>query len=154
MNLKARALRWLAQREHSRAELRAKLLRRLRAEAGDAGFAADAAAAQVDELLDWLAAHRYLDEARFVEARVAARSARFGNRRIEGELRQHGAALDPAGAAALRASEAARAREVRARRFGAAPADAAARARQARFLAGRGFSSDAIRQALLGPADD
>lgn len=184
--LKARALQWLSQREHSRAELRGKLLRRLALEqraavvraaaaaAGAAGAAAgggsaelDAAveatdvpdradaAAQVDELLDWLAANRYLDDRRFVESRLNARTARYGNRRIESELKQHGVALDDASAAALRGSELARAREVWQRRFGGRPpVDAAERVRQARFLAGRGFSGEAIRRALRGDTDD
>lgn len=76
------------------------------------------------------------------------RARRFGNRRIESELRQHGIALDAGTASALRESELARAREVRSKRFGELPADAAERAKQMRFLAGRGFSGEAIRRAL------
>jgi regulatory protein len=140
--LKAKALQCLAQREHSRAELRRKLLRWL--DADDA----PASEAQVDALLAWLIANRVLDERRFVESRVHARAGRFGNRRIENELKQHGVALDVATAAALRASELARACEVRAKRFGELPHDAAARARQMRFLVGRGFSGDVVRRAL------
>ena len=97
--LKARALQWLAQREHSRLELRRKLLRhaRLRDAAGDAA-ASDAgraphgeersaatvraeAAVEVDALLDWLQAERHLSDARFVESRVNARVARYGDRK-------------------------------------------------------------------------
>jgi regulatory protein len=122
--------------------LRRKLLRRLDADNGPDGER------RVDELLDWLVAHRVLDERRFVESRVHARAERFGNRRIESELKAMGVALDASAAAQLRASELARAREVRAKRFGALPHDAAARAKQMRFLAGRGFSSDVIRRAL------
>jgi len=37
---------------------------------------------------------------------------------------------------------------VRSRKFAAPPSDAASRAKQARFLAGRGFSPDVIQRAL------
>ena len=45
-----------------------------------------------------------------------------------------------------RGTELARAQEVWRRRFGHPPADAAERARQMRFLAGRGFEGDIIRR--------
>lgn len=182
LSLKARALQLLAQREHSRLELRRKLLRHARrlaalhgtadvCGAADAGSASDAdgasvprsaddaasAEACVDEVLDWLVAARHLDERRFVESRIHVRQSRFGNRRIEQELQQHGVALEAAAVTALRQSELARAREVWRKRFGALAADAAGRAKQMRFLAGRGFSTDVIRRVMADPdgsADD
>lgn len=169
ISLKARALKLLAQREHSRSELRRKLLPHAEA----ACLAASAAAAPLadadesapvggdtadaagclDRLLDWLEAHRYLSQERFVEARVHARSGRFGNLRIRQELQQHGTPLDAGTAAELKATELERARRVWARKFGdAADAvvrpDAAERARQARFLASRGFTPETIRRVL------
>ena len=156
LSLKARALQWLSQREHSRIELRRKLLRAARrrdAEAASESADADAVdpGPEVEALLDWLAANRYLSEARFVESRVHARSARFGNRRLEQELAQHGAELDAGTAEQLKASELGRARAVWQRKFGAAPAaDAPARAKQMRFLAGRGFSAEVIRRVMRG----
>jgi regulatory protein len=165
LSLKARAMQWLAQREHSRIELRRKLLAALRRREHDnepvepAAAAAlessPAPAAEIDALLDWLAAHRYLSEERFVESRVHARAARFGNRRITHELGQHGVALDAQTSEQLKASELGRARTVWLRKFGAAPpADAAARAKQMRFLAGRGFAPDVIRRVVRGDGDD
>jgi regulatory protein len=158
LGLKARALQWLAQREHSRVELRRKLLRAARlGAAADAGDDAEPAhpATEVDALLDWLVAHRHLSEARFVESRVHAREARFGTRRIVQELKQHGAALDIDAAERLRASELERARVLWARRFGPEPAaDAAGRAKQMRFLAGRGFATDVIRRVVRGGGDE
>jgi regulatory protein len=159
LSLKARALQWLAQREHSRVELQRKLLRlaRQRAveqarEAGDDAPAADAAA-EVDAVLDWLVANRYLSDTRFVESRVNARAARYGNLRIRHELGQHGAALDAATSERLNDSELARARAVWVRKYGGAPADTAVeRARQMRFLAGRGFSVDVIRHVVQAGA--
>jgi regulatory protein len=157
LSLKARALQWLAQREHSRLELRRKLLaaaRRRDAAHAHEGEPADPSA-EVEAVLDWLVAQRHLSEARFVESRVHARSARFGTRRIAQELAQHGLALAPDAAAQLRASEVERAREVWARKYGTEPAsDAAARARQMRFLAGRGFTPEVIRRVVRGLDDD
>jgi regulatory protein len=154
LSLKARALQWLAQREHSRVELRRKLLRAARLRDAKVEEAADAGP-EIDALLDWLVTHRHLSEARFVESRVHAREQRFGQRRIAQELKQHGAALDAESATRLRASEFERARAVWARKFGAAPAaDATARAKQMRFLAGRGFAADVIQRLVRGGADD
>lgn len=154
LSLRARALQWLSQREHSRLELRRKLLRAARrrdAEAATENAQATNPGPEVDALLDWLATNRYLSEARFVESRVHARSARFGNRRIVQELAQHGAELDAGTAEQLKATELGRARAVWQRKFGAAPAaDAAGRAKQMRFLAGRGFSAEVIRRVIRG----
>jgi len=165
LSLKGRALQLLAQRDQSRLELRAKLLRhaaaeaRVRAaeaEAGGAGSEGDGGdggegggrPAEVEALLDWLEANRFLSAERFAESRVHAREARFGNRRIRAELAQHGVALAPEVARALAASELQRAAAVRERRFQEPPKDAAERAAQARFLAGRGFSPEVIQRVL------
>ena len=157
LSLKARALQWLAQREHSRVELRRKLLRAARQRDALAGESDDAAdrAAQVDALLDWLTAERHLSEARFVESRVHARSRRFGNRRIVQELAQHGAALDELTTERLKASELGRARAIWQRKYGGAPAlDASTRAKQMRFLAGRGFCAEVIRKVVRAGDED
>ncbi len=151
--LKSRALQLLAQREQSKVELRRKLLVHARAAeaaaASEAGVSAPAGAeAQVDAVLAWLEANRFLSAARFAESRVNARAGRFGNLRIRHELAQHDVSLSPEAEQALVDSELARARAVRARKFSAVPDSAAEHARQARFLAARGFSSDAIRRVL------
>ena len=105
-------------------------------------------------MLVWLQAQGYLDESRFVESRVHARAARYGNRRIQQELSQHGLSLDAEAQARLKDSELERAREVWRRKFGgAAPEDASARAKQTRFLVGRGFSSEVVRRVLRGDHD-
>ena len=155
-SLKARALQWLAQREQSRVELRRKLLPHAVAEAEAAAAEGSTATAtavppvtRVEAVLDWLEAHDYLSSERFVESRVHARSARFGNLRIRQELKQHQVVLTADAAQALRNTERQRAATVRARKFGdAPPSTAAERAKQARFLAGRGFSPEAIGRAL------
>ncbi|KQY85383.1 regulatory protein RecX [Pelomonas sp. Root1444] len=170
LSLKARAIGLLAQREHSRAELRRKLLRielqqarraaLAKASAATsgadddgsepaAGYDAPTTEAAVDALLDALAADGYLNETRFVESRLHVRAGRFGAQRIQQELAQHGLKLDAEQQAALRATELERAREVWLRRFGAEPArDATERARQSRFLLARGFAPEVVRRLL------
>jgi regulatory protein len=134
----------LSQREHSRHELRAKLLRLAGDEPGE-----------VEALLDQLAARGHLSDARFVESRVHARQPRFGTRRIELELRQHGVAPDPGLRQQLRATEMARAIEVWRKKFGGRhAADAAGRAKQVRFLAARGFSAEVVHKIVAGEPDD
>lgn len=147
-SLKARALRMLAQREQSRSELQRKLTR-YAVQGGDA--AGGAASADVDtevkSLLDWLEAQGLLSNERFVESRVNARGARFGNLRIRQELAQHGLELGAGVALELDRTEVQRARALRERRFGEVSTDRALQIRQMRFLASRGFSAAAIRAA-------
>ncbi len=154
LSLKGRALQLLAKRDQSRVELRTKLLRHAAAEA-HARAARDGVdeggetrQAEVEALLDWLEANRYLSAERFVESRVHAREARFGNRRIRAELAQHGVALSAEAARGLAESELQRAATMRERRFAGPPGSAAERAAQTRFLAGRGFSPDVIRRLM------
>ena len=155
-SLKSRALQLLAQRDQSRLELRRKLLRHERrkaAAAADAGGSegnadTDVDPAEVDALLDWLEANRFLSDARFAESRVHARQSRFGVQRIRQELAQHAVALPPALAETLAASELERAAAVRDRRFSQPPADASERAAQSRFLLGRGFAPDLIQRLM------
>lgn len=177
--LTARALAWLALREHSRIELRRKLLALAheqeiaeRADPSPTDAKADAAAstrgpigqagaavaepagatARVDAVLDWLEAHSYLSQQRFVESRLRTRSERFGNLRIRQELAQHGVSLPAEAESSLRESELDRARAVWERKFGrsalAGERSAAAMSRQARFLTSRGFSAEVIRKVL------
>ena len=54
---------------------------------------------------------------------------------------------------ALRRTEVERAREVWRRKFGEPAPDAAGRARQMRFLASRGFGTEAIRRVVSGGDD-
>lgn len=154
LSLKARAIALLAQREQSAGELRRKLTRIARAAHENAADPSDAAdgstvAEQVEALLQWLQEQGLLSEARFVEARVQARARGHGNLRIRQELAQHGLTLDPQTAAQLRANEFERALALWRRKFGGQTAvDAAARAKQMRFLSGRGFSAEVVRRVV------
>ena len=163
-SLQARALGWLAQREQSRSELRRKLLRVAQqppSGGGDEAAAADdgheQAAAQVDQLLDRLQAQGLLSDDRFVESRVRVRASAMGTRRIQMELGRHGLKLSAQPLQQLRDSELQRAAQLWQRKYGAPAQDLRERARQMRFLAGRGFSGDVIRQVLAAfpePLDD
>ena len=151
-SLKSRALQLLAQRDQSRLELRRKLLGHARHREADPAAGADvdpsAVVAEVDALLDWLEAKRFLSDVRFAESRVHARAQRFGVQRIRSELAQHAVELSPDLAASLAASEIERAAAVRARRFAAPPASAAEHAAQSRFLLGRGFSPEIVQRLM------
>jgi regulatory protein len=144
-SLKARALRLLSNREHSRIELARKLARH--AEEGD----------DIDALLDWLEKNKWLSEERFSESLVHRRSARYGNSRILAELQSHGVkgeALQEL-KAGLVEDEVARCCEVWQRKFhGKVAEDAEARGKQMRFLIGRGFSQKAVRAAMKGVDPD
>ena len=162
-SLQARALAWLAQREQSRAELRRKLLRVAWQPAPGAGevpereVSAEEAAARVDQLLDWLQAQGLLSDERFVESRVRVRAPTLGTRRIEMELARHGLKLSAQPLQQLRDSELQRAVQVWQRKFAAGTQGPRERARQARFLAARGFSGEVIRRVLASaaqPRDD
>lgn len=153
MSLKLRAIALLSQREHSRVELRRKLLRIQRAQLAKAAEVEDeseaAAEAELDPLLDWLQAQGYLSDARFVESRVHVRAPRYGSLRIKQELAQHGLSLSAEAMSELKAQEFERAKAVWLRKFGGQmPVDAAARAKQLRFLLARGFAAETLRKLL------
>lgn len=143
ISLKARALKYLSSREHSRLELARKLTPY--AQEGD----------DIEALLDWLTQSRFLSEERFSESLVRRRAGRYGNQRILSELQSHG--IDSEQIAELKSDlsegEAQRAIQVLRKRFNGPPEDIDMRAKQTRFLLQRGFSQrsvrDAIRQAWL-----
>ena len=131
----------LARREHSVEELRGKLASR-GYEAGD-----------VETTLEHLEERGLLSDERFAEAFLRSRRKRGqGPLKIRAQLMQRGvsagmidAALSGAGVDWERCADAARRR-----RFGdSPPADRSERARQARFLTARGFSSGQVAEALL-----
>lgn len=141
-SLKGRALRYLAAREHSRAELERKLR----------PHAQDLEPGALARVLDDLQAKGFISEERVVASVLHRRAARLGGARIRQELQAKGIAPEAVGAAVaqLRATEHARARELWQRRFGTPPADLAERARQVRFLVSRGFAPDVVRRVVQG----
>lgn len=145
------AVAQLARREHSRAELRIKLRRKLGAE-----LDAAEATAQVEAVLDSLQAKGLLSDTRFAAALARTRADRFGTARIRYELREHALPDDLVRTTVdnLQATEEQRARALWKRRFGHPAADAAERARQIRFLAQRGFSTGVVLKIVKSPEDD
>ncbi len=146
ISLRARALRYLARREYSRAELRAKLLPHVQA---DEDFE-QVSPVNLDALLDDLTARGWLSDERAATQLVHAKRSRFGTQRITHELRQKGIAEDLISAAlpSLKESELEAAREVWLRKFGALPQDAKEKAKQMRFLHSRGFGLEVIFKVL------
>jgi regulatory protein len=142
-DIRTRALRLLARREHSRLELE----RRLAADAADPQELAD--------LLDDFERRGWLSEARVAEQHLAKASGRYGPRRVLANLKEKGLSGDALAQAAaqLKQSELESATLVWRKRFGKPPSDLRDQARQARFLAGRGFSAEVIR-AVLGADSD
>ena len=150
LSIKGRALRYLAQREHSRAELERKLSRAVQ------GQPPASAQAEIHAALDELAAKGLLSEARTAQSVLDSQGRRFGTRRLRQTLQAKGLAPELVASTLQQArlTELERAREVWRRRFGRPPADAAERARQMRFLAGRGFETDIIRRVVAGADDE
>jgi len=137
-SLKTRALDYLAQREHSRVELGKKLA---------------SCAPTLEELsfvLDSLEQCGLLSDGRMVEQVIHVRRRKFGSRRIVHELQQKGidenliAVVLPH----LKKTELETARTVWRKKFGAIPANEKERAKQIRFLMGRGFAAEIIGQVL------
>ena len=125
--IEARCLTALAQREHSRAELAAKLH----------GFTSTA----IESVLDTLAARGWQSDARFAEAFVRNRLARG----IHGELLRD--VLDAADWADA-------ARSAYLKKYSTPATTAQEKVKRQRFLAQRGFSYDDIQQAMKATHDD
>jgi regulatory protein len=153
LSLKGRALRLLSGREHSRAELERKLATH------------EQEPGALTRVLDELQAKGFISAQRVVDSVVHRRASKLGAARIRQELQHKGLdpELVQAAVAGLQASELQRARDVWRKKFdpnragagapalGASPAE---RARQMRFLAARGFSGDTIRRVVAGADDD
>ena len=183
LSLKARALKYLSAREHSRFELRAKLIRHAVNDAkapspprqrfnseenepelpGDDDFAVENKAspqaefhAKVDNLLDELEALKYLSNERFAESLAHRKNERFGVLKLSQELRAHKmpAELLNATLAEAKHTEMQRASQVWSRKFSSLPETVEERAKQQRFLATRGFSSQVVSKVLKGRCEE
>ena len=136
VQLKVRALRYLARREHSRAELERKLAPHAES------------AAQLQGLLDQLEQKKQLSNERFAEQRAHVLARKYGPAHIRHDLKAKGVAehlIERASAA----SELEAARAILQRKYRSAPATREERARRARFLQGRGFSADVVHRLVL-----
>jgi len=144
LSLKGRALRLLAMREHSRAELERKL----------AGHEEEPG--QLRRVLDELESKDFINPQRVAESVIHRRAAGLGTARLRQELQRKG--LDAPVVAQvlekLEATELQRAREVWRRKFAQLPRDLPERGRQARFLASRGFGGGGIRRVISSAGEE
>ena len=132
VELRARALRLLARREHSRAELE----RKLGPHAGSPEI--------VCGILDALVQKKQLSDERYAEERVRSLSRKFGAARIRHDLKAKGVDRETIDRVSSE-GELERARAILARKYRQPAATRDERAKRMRFLQGRGFSSDVIR---------
>jgi regulatory protein len=142
--VRAAAVTLLARRDFAHRELHEKLTSR--------GFDADTVRAVLAEL----AAERLLDDERYAQNYVSFHARRGqGPVRIAADLRRHGLPAESIEAALGSGPDwHALARSARVARFGPKPPGSwAEKARQARFLQYRGFSSDHIRTATGADPD-
>ena len=135
LELKIRALRYLARREHSRAELARKLAPH--AESPQA----------IETVLDDLANRKQLSDERYAEVRSHWLSRKYGAAKIRQDLKAHGVAE----AVIERVSadgDLEKAKAILARKYRAVATTRDEKAKRARFLQSRGFSYEIIRKVL------
>jgi regulatory protein len=132
--LRAHAVRLLARREYSRAELESRLI------------AKGASREQAASLLDELARLGYQSDARFALAFTTHNARRYSRRSITAELKMKGVSADAIDSALTETplDDAQALEALWQRRFGRIPTDERDKARQVRFLQSRGFSVSAI----------
>lgn len=136
--LRRRAIRLLARREHTQAELARKL-------------AAHGTEDEIGAVLAELQATHLQSDNRAAESYVRGHAARLGASRLRQNLKSRGVSselIDAQLTLGALPDEQERARAVWRKKFSVLPADAREWARQARFLQGRGFASDIIRRVL------
>lgn len=135
--LKARALRYLVRREHSREELARKL-------------APHAASKEILEgTLNWLESTNQLSNQRFAEIRAHILARKYGAARIRQDLQSKGVSEEIASRAVAELDDVAKAREILARKYRAPATSREECAKRARFLQSRGFSGEVIRRLVL-----
>lgn len=144
LSLRDRALRCLAQRDHSRAELARKLV-------------GHGSPEEVADLLQSLKELGLQSDSRFAGTYVRSKANRLGNARLAQELVRRGVERDLIGEVLTGPDvedEMERARAAWNRKFGTSPTNQQEWARQARFLQGRGFAMDTIRKLLKDRHDE
>ena len=133
--LRARALRLLARREHSRLELGRKLSPH--AQSADA----------LDVLLVDLEKRKQLSDERFASERARSMSRKYGAARIRQDLKARGVDAEIIGRVSAE-GELERARSILQRKYRGPAATREERAKRMRFLQGRGFELDVIMKVI------
>jgi len=144
--LEIRALRFLAQREHSRRELERKL----------SSPENTRLSAEVIDTLDKLEQQGFLSEKRAAEQIARTRRTRFGSQRIVHELKTKGIDDHLIGdiLPALKETELETALNIWRKKFAQPPATREERAKQIRFMMNRGFSMETIQHVLSQAAEE
>ena len=134
--LKARALRYLVRREHSRDALARKL----------APYAESSES--LEGLLRVLESRKQLSNERIAEARTRQLARKYGAARIRHDLNSKGVSKETAERTVAELDDVAKAKEILARKYGAPATSREERATRARFLQSRGFSYEVVRRLL------
>ena len=141
--LRQQAIRLLARREHTRAELARKL----------AGLGTQE---EIEAVLADMEASQLQSDSRTAESYLRGNASRLGASRLRQALKTRGVApelIEEQLAQAALPDELERARLAWGRKFSAAPANPKEWARQARFLQSRGFAGDVVRRLLAHPLE-
>ena len=133
--LKARALRFLVRREHSRAELVRKLAPHAESEEA------------LNAVVGLLLSKKQLSDERFAEERARSLSRKYGAVKIRQDLKERGVA-DEIAQRVSAVDDLEKARAILQRKYRVAATTREEQAKRARFLQGRGFSYEVIRSVL------
>ena len=140
-SLMGRALRYLSRREHSRQELRKKLLPYAESDI------------ELYELMIKLEAQSWLSDERFAESLVRRKSERYGSLKIVDELKQQGIEGDSLIEIKerLKISDATRAWELWQRKFDSmVTKDPKEKSKQMRYLVSKGFPLSVVTRIVDG----
>ena len=141
--LRQKAIKLLARREHTRVELARKL----------SGLGTPE---EIDAVLADMEASQLQSDNRTAENYLRSNASRLGASRLRHTLKTRGVApemIEEQLAQAELPEEIDRARAAWSRKFSAAPSNPKEWARQARFLQSRGFAGDVVRRLLKQPLE-
>lgn len=141
VELRARALRLLARREHTRQELEGKL-------SPHAGSSED-----LQNLISGLKQKNQLSEERFAEERARRLSRKYGAARIRQDLKAKGVSEELISRFSPSENEMQKAKEILERKYRTPAATREEKAKRMRFLQSRGFSSEIIFKLLSARSD-
>jgi len=141
VELRARALRLLARREHTRQELEGKL-------SPHAGSSED-----LENLISGLKQKNQLSEERFAEERARRLSRKYGAARIRQDLKAKGVSEELISRFSSSENEMQKAKEILERKYRTPAATREEKAKRMRFLQSRGFSSEIIFKLLSARSD-
>jgi regulatory protein len=141
VELRARALRLLARREHTRQELERKL-------SPHAGSSED-----VKDLLAGLKQKNQLSEERYAEERARQLSRKYGAARVRQDLKSKGVSEELISRFSSSENEMQKAKEILERKYRTPAATREEKAKRMRFLQSRGFASEIIFRLLSTRGD-